>query len=347
MNATGNGNDTYQITFANEVGQAWFDIDGNIVFPLPGNSMTIPLKSQLPTIPINRTYTIVGEPNQAVTITRSSDESVTENFRFLDVAAGGSLTVNGLKLTGADNRVNGGFGGAIRNATGGTLGVVNCEFRSHLAELGGAIGNEGTMTVSGGAAGMRTLFVSNRSMSQGGAINTGAVNGCSATISDTNFVGNIAGDAVPGVGTQKGGAISYKTAGTLVIDRCEFTGNRAKDGGALYASMPAAVGGAPTVVVSDSTFDSNVAESGGNGGAAFMSTVGGRFNRCDFTNNIADLDGGAILQDQGALTLDTNTFGVNTAKGANLAHQVANRLNPGPAPITQIGVNSGLTITWV
>jgi hypothetical protein len=199
--------------------------------------------------------------------------------------------------------------------------------------------------VSGGPAGTKSVFVGNRSTSQGGAINTGAVGGCSATISDSEFSGNVAGNN-PGVGTQKGGAISYKTGGTLVIDRCEFKYSRAKDGGALYASMPAAPV-APTVIVSDSTFEGNFAESGGNGGAAFMSTVSGRFNRCEFVGNTADLEGGAILQDKGALTLDNNTFGLNTAKGPKASHQVGNRLNPGPAPITLIGTNSGLFIIWV
>jgi hypothetical protein len=116
MNEPGNGNQTHTIVFANTVHQVFYDKDGHQAPADPTAEMTIPLASQLPDVIANRKYVVTGSSDRRVTITRSSDEGVIEKFRFFDVVAGGQLTLDGLKITGANNDTVGGFGGAVRNA---------------------------------------------------------------------------------------------------------------------------------------------------------------------------------------------------------------------------------------
>lgn len=339
VNATGNGTDTYQITFANEVGQPWFDVNGQIMFPLPGNTMTIPLQSELPTIPANRTYTIVGDLNRSVTITRDPNAQPTDYYRFLSVG-GGTLELNGLKLTGALNR--GGDGGVLFNGVNSSTTVVNCYFASNLAKNGGAIDNSGQLTVAPQAAGAaKTEFLGNTTELFGGAIRTGAVGICTADIHDAVFTDNVAGGDDPGrTGTHKGGAIASNVGGTLAVTGCTFTANRAQEGGAIYADAPGALGGPLTFTVTNSAFESNHAiAAGAKGGAVYSGGNNAQMTGCAFRGNLSDMEGGAIYQFKGWLVLDTCTFMNNAASGPLGSPDVLNEVGLGN-PTTVVLINT-------
>jgi len=143
----------------------------------------------------------------------------------------------------------------------------------------------------------------------GGGIHNG--DGATLTVSGSTFTGNSARD---------GGAIDnadFSGAGTLTVTGSTFTGNSAiSDGGAIDNADNADYGG--TVTVSGSTFTGN---SAGDGGAIDSADGGGggalTVSDSTFTGNSAHYDGGAIDNGDtggGALTVTDSTFTGNSAR---------------------------------
>ncbi|MBP5530650.1 MAG: hypothetical protein J6Y54_01285, partial [Lentisphaeria bacterium] len=163
------------------------------------------------------------------------------------------------------------------------LTLVDATMRGNTAELGGALLNDGVLTVSGGE-----LSGNEAEDGKGGALyNTG-----SASFSMANFIDNTAlyGGAIYQNGDVEindayiasntaiyGGALYANISGSTIISAVSFEGNVANYdedydlggmGGAVY------VAGAATVTVTDTIFEGNVAEvnpdnewDGGCGGA--------------------------------------------------------------------------------
>jgi hypothetical protein len=101
------------------------------------------------------------------------------NFRILNVAAGGTLTLQRLTLRNGFSFA----GGAIINS--GTLMLIDCILtRNFAAELGGGLFNVGTVTIT------HTTFDDNASFGAGGGLNNG---GGTVTIANSTFVRNGAG----------------------------------------------------------------------------------------------------------------------------------------------------------
>lgn len=252
-----------------------------------------------------------------MTLNRDSNVPIATSFRFLNVT-GGHLEVNGLRFINADNA--GANGGAIANTLNGQLNVVNCYFWNNMASRGGAIYNTGRLTVSGGAPGATSVFDHNAAITSGGAVHTESLLGVvapppMATIEDTYFTDNVAGDVINRIGTQFGGAIARERDGTLTLLRCDFTNNRARDGGAIVAT-----GGntaTPSLTVSDSSFTNNSVQrvflAPGRGGAVFIDDLNAIFTGCGFTGNTSADEGGAIYQVNGFLNIHTSTFSQNSA----------------------------------
>jgi hypothetical protein len=141
-------------------------------------------------------------------------------FRFIYVAAGGTLTIRNATLrNGRSDAYT--DGAAIWNV--GTLGVFNCTFDANAAgDDGGAIRNDGVMEVVG------SRFISNRTIGDGGVggaiYNVDIAGPALATITDCTFENNEARD--------KAGAIW--NGGTIEIVGSTFIGNSAdRHGGAL------------------------------------------------------------------------------------------------------------------
>jgi predicted outer membrane repeat protein len=149
---------------------------------------TYVLTSALPTV--DNTLTIAG---QDATLERSYHTA--NSFSIITVGEG-NLTLDDVNFT------NGGGSGD---------------------DFGGAIDNDGTLTVNGG------IFLGNHVGQSGGAI----VNDGSLTVDGAEFTGNSA---------QAGGAIF--AAGNMTVDGADFTGNSAvSQGGALYIKEDAWVNG--------------------------------------------------------------------------------------------------------
>ena len=166
-------------------------------------------------------------------------------------------------------------GGAIFNSddkTGakGDLTLNNVDLKGNKANFGGAIWNEGTLTVNGGS------FEGNTAKSAAGAIYNAA--GATLTVDDVTFASNSSAIA---------GAIN-NSDGTVTIKNSTFKGNDA--GKSMGGAVRNNSGSAPEksiITITGSTFEGNKA--GKTGGAIFNATHGKLdFNGTNtFTNNTA------------------------------------------------------------
>ncbi|MFN6568976.1 choice-of-anchor Q domain-containing protein [Dendronalium sp. ChiSLP03b] len=112
--------------------------------------------------------------------------------------------------------------------------------------------------------------------------------------------------------TGKGGAIQVYDYGSITVDNCKFSNNRAGTGGAIYLGY----GGRSTVL--NSSFDGNdgtSAKSGWSGGAIATCGAGDLVvKNSTFTNN-KGVNGGAIYSILGKLTVESSVFKGNSSAG--------------------------------
>lgn len=165
------------------------------------------------------------------------------------------------------------YGGAISIQSTGNLTLNHTAFPQNSAiGFGGAIFNEGTLTVIGGID-----FTGNTATWGGGAIYTKKT----LTLTDGLFSGNTA---------QAGGAV--ENYGTVTVNQATFTGNSANFGGAISN------GESTKLSLADVTFTGNTAQVGGaivNYGTLTLSNAA-------FVGNSATVDGGAIYNFSGSKT---------------------------------------------
>jgi predicted outer membrane repeat protein len=240
---------------------------------------------------------------------------------------GGSLTLNACTISG-NTAVN--HGGAILNNSG-TLTVRDSTFWDNSATRGegGAVEGNGDMSIA------NSTFTNNRSVSQsGGAVHSSGnltVRGCTlannlayqaggaicidphssatVTIGDSTFSGNSAG--------VRGGAFAvyssyYGTdlAGSLTMANCNFTGNSAAWGGAVYNGD-----NAYSVTVRGSNFfDNSAVDPNGNRGGGVYNEGALTIQECMFTGNHSGF-GGAVYNQAGTCTIIKCTITNNIAGG--------------------------------
>ncbi len=132
--------------------------------------------------------------------------------RIFTVSSGKAAALDNLTMTGgnAGSTTIPGAGGAIYNDVGSTLGLARCTLTGNTGDLGGALGNLGTATIS------QCLFASN-SAAHGGAIHNEDV----MTLINCTLVGNHA--------NAYGGAIEIQDSTSL--SHCTITGNDTAAGG--------------------------------------------------------------------------------------------------------------------
>jgi hypothetical protein len=194
----------------------------------PGLSGTILVHALLPKIDSN--LSLNGPVLSSVVVNGNRLGSV------FDVAAGNTVSISNLSITGG----KGSRGGGILNNRGATLTVSNCIIAGNSAAMfGGGVFNGGTLTVSS------SLVVGNLAVAGGGGImNFGA-----ATVSDSTVAENILRNS----GQSQGGGINNN--GTLTLSNSTIWGCFAQFGGGLLNSG--------TTVVSNSTIANNSARFGG------------------------------------------------------------------------------------
>lgn len=237
-------------------------------------------------------------------------------------------------------------GGAIFNSDDkmgaeGDLILNNVDLKDNKANFGGAIWNEGTLTVNGGS------FANNTANYSGGAIYNGAhaaPGNASLTIDGTTFTGN---SVTADFNTTKndniaGGAIFNDTGAELNVKNATFTGNTSSlKGGAIFNrdgevtienstfkgnSVPTSAGGAVlnesghtgitgTITITGSTFEGNKA---GNGGAVWNGSNGKvTIKNSTFKDNTALAEGGlgqgGAITNADQMTITGSTFEGNQA----------------------------------
>ncbi len=228
-------------------------------------------------------------------------------------------------------------GGAVFNADGGELIIINSSFRTNRAERdGGAIHNGGELSI------INSIFSGSNNALIGGAV-LNAYEG-ELSIASSSFTGNWAkhyGGAIDNTGalsirsssftgnwvdSDDGGAIHND--GELSITSGSFTDNSAHGGGAIYnngeldiasasfsgnsGSSGGAVANEEKLSVSDSSFTNNSAEY--YGGGAIYNGDEARIVSSAFSGNSADQEGGAI-HNRGELSISASSFSGNSARG--------------------------------
>ena len=236
-------------------------------------------------------------------------------------------------LTGTYEGYKNEKGGVISVTTGATgVTITDATFDGNTANFGGAIWNEGTLTVNGGSfegntanvagaiynAAEATLTVDGVTFANNSSVNdvAGAINNRDGKVIITNstFTGNDSGTKAGGAIANTAGSTEEGKLGTITIKGSTFEGNEAGNGGAVWN------GSDGKVEITNSTFKSNTALVGiGQGGAITnadkMTITGG-----SFANNTANYSGGAIYNganaagSQTSLTIDGTTFTGNSVK---------------------------------
>jgi len=227
----------------------------------------------LPVITANDNLTIVGSGD---TIARSTS-SGTSAFRLLDVAVGGSLTLNNMMLQGG------------------------LAFGAGVSAEGGAIYNQGTLILNGvtvqsniaqGSAGM----VSAGQSAAGGGIYSGGsltLQGC--TFNNNQAIGGQGGTNGDGLGGGAGlGGGLYVAGGTVSVSSVTFFSNNAQGG----------AGGDGTQFKHAKDWGSAVGGPGGNGLGGGIYVAGGTATLSNNTVDRNSATGGAGGKGSNSLNLN-------------------------------------------
>ena len=180
----------------------------------------------------------------------------------------------------------------------GTLNIDGCTFTGNTST-----GNGGAITMNGTG----TLNIKGESVFSGNVARLGAVIYTpSSTSSDNSNEINISEDCVfsGNHATGWGGAIHFKTPGSLNVTDCSFSGNYGDgDSGAFNGNNANA-----TFTFTRVNFTGNHADSD-NGGVMWISDGTYSFNNCQFLDNYSDGNGGAIFSElSGDVSITDCTF---------------------------------------
>ena len=307
--------------------------DGEVILGngTPSNCTTVNFQNALATakridfncgaLPITITLTSPGTITRPVTIDGGNKVTLDAGgaLRHFDLQSGAVLTLTSLTLT---NGQSGSFcGGAVQVGSGARLVVSQARFLNnnsgdqagavciqgggaasidgslfsdnHAGSHGGAIGNYGTLILSG------TRLVSNTAPVNGGAIDTTGL----ATVLNSTFVSNTAGFRGGGINNYLGllhvsstsffsntagaygGGLSNDSSGTLVTGSTFFDNHSNDHGGAIQSSG--------TLTLTNSTLSANHANSNG-GGLAWDASATMTLLNDTMVSNTAGAQGGNI-----------------------------------------------------
>ena len=238
--------------------------------------------------------------------------------RVFEVNASQSVSISGLSIVDGRGGPNGGailnhstltlsnceienstaeYGGAIDNASTGTLTISGCGiYNNHALDLGGGIRNLGTMTVSGSNVGY------NYANADGGGIdNQGRLNVSTSTLSQNSTYGD------------GGGIYSWVGSAGVTLTGCTLSNNRATVGqsdpwgGTVYGGGALYVSNYTTATLTNCTLASNTATDGYGGGIDVVANGRATLLNCTLALNSAGHGGG--IASNAAFTLGlTNTI---------------------------------------
>ena len=212
--------------------------------------------------------------------------------RLFFVNSGLSLTLQGLTLRDGAASV----GGGLIEIFGGALSISDSTLRDSTAVTdGGAIN---CSTDNGGSITISDTTLSGNTAVKGGAIYSG---GCALTFQDSQFSANKTTGAA--AGTSLGGAVFLDGPGQLLANNVAWSGNEARDGGALLLNSLA------RAQISGGRFTANKADFG----AGIESFGDLELTGTLFENNEAATAGAAIWNAAGELAVLQGTMRGNTA----------------------------------
>ncbi|NIL42515.1 right-handed parallel beta-helix repeat-containing protein [Salinispora arenicola] len=263
------------ITLANARGGAVLDLAKKCTYLL---TATIDDGAGLPVV----TAPITLNGGKHTTIKRAAG---VEEFRIVTVGTGGDLTLNHLTLTGG--QTDGDGGGILVNA-GGALTTNHSTVTRNIAGSdgggsSGGIANNGTTTIKHSTVSRNTAATA-----AGGIGNTSQL-----AIKKSSVTANMANAVVGGFG----GGVGSFPGGTTVVTGSTISGNHAGDAGGGAGGFNA------NVTVTDTAITGNRAS---NGGAVFAEGGMLALRHVTVTNNTATLQGGGLsLQALNAATVAT------------------------------------------
>ena len=212
------------------------------------------------------------------------------------------------------NGAEGTVAGAIFLERSTKLGIAFSKFVNNTAEFGGAIyttGGESDIYIVG------SEFSYNTATEVGGAINV-CGGGTNLTINRTDFKFNNATGSVFGPGGSEAGAIFVQNVNSFKLNGCNFINNTADNAGAVeickYSGpyYPAEIFKAE---INNTHFINNTATYA-NGGAILTYDNPVTVETCEFVNNTAATNGGAI-RSRGDAIVKNSVFANNTATTGN------------------------------
>lgn len=229
-------------------------------------------------------------------------------------AINGTTNISNSVFTGNTTYGNDGKGGAIINMDA-TMIVETSTFNSNTSKVGGAIYNDGQLTISGGTftendassgngggiANLETLTLADASLSNNSASLGGGIynSGLEITITNTTINSNSAGTGGGGIANEWAGA------GLMVITNSTISGNTAPNGGGMHNL--AATG---TVSISDTTISNNTSTDNGGGITSFGALS---LSNTLLLNNSAFEQGGAVFI-LGTTTISDSTLMNNSSE---------------------------------
>jgi hypothetical protein len=268
-----------------------------IVFDPGLDGQTITLNSQLGALMISNNLNILGPGRSKLTISGADATEVIYNVST-------TLSITGLTVSHGVAF----FGGGIRN--NGTLSMTDCTvaFNKATQVVGGGDGEGGGIFNDSGD----TLKISDCTFFENTGFNGGAISNFGATLTLSHCAFAING------ADNDGGAIAdgptASASATAVVNDCQFSLNLASSGGGIENHSLG------SLVVSNSTFDSNIAAINGggidntgvvaNGIPATLAVA-----NSTFFNNSAHLGGGGINNSFATATVTNCTLAGNKAGG--------------------------------
>lgn len=256
---------------------------------------------------------------KSVTILGENKKYTSTTLAF-DVQKNTALTLNNIKLDTIQHASS--WGGAMYNE--GTLTLDNVTFNNNKAKTGNAVGGGAMALVSAGTNPVNTTIknstftnnsteTSNSAKNNGGAIyvyGTSSANAGENTlnISDSLFKSNSTNKTGGAIGVNNLGPSDFK----IEIKHTTFTENKSTGYGGAIDVTTGDTGGTGNVTLNldKATFDGNESESDGGAIAYEKGNITSNISNSTFTNNTAN-NGGAIYNGIKDLKISNTTFDGN------------------------------------
>jgi filamentous hemagglutinin family protein len=242
------------------------------------------------TIPLDRSLNLNGAGASNTTVSGNNA------YRVFNIAAGSTVSLDGLTIANGSSGYGDGGGGGIYNA--GALTLNNSSLSGNLAIIGGGISNDGIVTLNNST-------LSGNSANIGGGIYNGGV----LTLNHSTLTANSATS-----GYFSGGGSIYNS-GVLTLNHSTLTANSATSG---YFGGGGGIYNSGVLTLNHSTLTGNLASgflrSIGVGGGIYNSYEGTlTLNNSTLSGNSATIGGG--IYNSGVLTLNHSTLTANSATG--------------------------------